>query len=100
MTNIYVLPGDQPNPRFPLGDLYVTAAASQALEPKTIAAGLARHSQGDWGETAAEDRGLNEESLANGSRLLSVYKSESGTRFWIITEADRSATTVLLPEDY
>ena len=61
---------------------------------------LSRHVKGDWGELDEDDRQGNERSLREGYRLLSSYTSKSGTKFWIITEADRSVTTVLLPEDY
>jgi hypothetical protein len=61
---------------------------------------LARHVSGDWGDVGEEDRLANEEALRDGTRLLSVYRSATGIRFWIITEADRAQTTVLLPEDY
>jgi hypothetical protein len=61
---------------------------------------LIRHIAGDWGEVNAEDRRANEESLVRGERLLSVYRMSNGTKFWIITELDRSATTFLLPDEY
>ena len=61
---------------------------------------LRRHVAGDWGDLDEADRQENEKSLKNGFRLLSAYRSITGIRFWIITEADRSLTTVLLPEDY
>lgn len=61
---------------------------------------LSRHITGDWGEVDAEDKRANDQSLIDGSRLLSAYRSQDGTKFWIITEADRSVTTVLLPEEY
>jgi hypothetical protein len=61
---------------------------------------LQRHQAGDWGDVDEHDRQENELSLKNGFRLLSVYHAANGVKFWIITEADRSATTVLLPEDY
>ena len=60
---------------------------------------LKRHARGDWGDLCPEDRKENELSLKEGFRLLSVYGTGE-RRFWIITEADRSVTTVLLPEDY
>ena len=59
-----------------------------------------RHQAGDWGDVSEHDRQENELSLKQGFRLLSVYRAASGVKFWIITEADRSATTVLLPQDY
>jgi hypothetical protein len=61
---------------------------------------LQRHSQGDWGELDADDVQENEFSLTYGLQLLSAYSLADGTRIWIITEADRSATTVLLPSEY
>ena len=61
---------------------------------------LRRHSGGDWGELDERDRTENELSLSHGFRLLSAYKLRSGVRIWIITEADSSSTTILLPEEY
>ena len=61
---------------------------------------LVRHIAGDWGDVGEHDRRENELSLVRGFRLLSAYTLNSGTKIWIITEADRSATTVLLPEEY
>ena len=97
MTNLYVLPKKS---RFPLGDFYVTAAVDKMLDPADISQALARHSQGDWGDVGKDDRKENELSLAEGYRLFSVYHDRHGVKFWIITERDRSATTVLLPDDY
>jgi len=61
---------------------------------------LVRHIAGDWGDVDEHDRRENELSLIHGLRLLSAYTLSSGTKIWVITEADRSATTVLLPEEY
>jgi hypothetical protein len=61
---------------------------------------LARHLSSDWGEVDAEDARENELSLENGWRLLSAYTLKNGTKIWVITEADRSSTCVLLPEEY
>lgn len=85
---------------FPLGRLVATPNALAQLTQTDISNALLRHASGDWGDVGNEDREANNRSLHDGTRLLSVYHSESGTKFWIITEADRSATTVLLPEDY
>lgn len=60
---------------------------------------LARHAAGDWGELCGFDRRENERSLRHGYRVLSSYEVGEG-RVWVITEADRSVTTVLLPEEY
>lgn len=57
-------------------------------------------SGGDWGKVCPEDWQSNQDALVNGERILSVYEDRTGREFWIITEACRSATTVLLPEDY
>jgi hypothetical protein len=60
---------------------------------------LARHMRGDWGDVCAEDKAANNAALRNGDRILSVYHSNE-TKFWIITEWDRSVTTILLPCEY
>ena len=93
-------PRTDDRPPFPLGHVVMTSNAANTLPPEDIAAGLRRHAQGDWGDVDDHDRAENELSLKQGFRLLSVYHTGDGTKFWIITEADRSATTVLLPEDY
>ena len=87
-------------PRFALGEVVATAHAMATLTNIDMQLALQRHVTGDWGKVGKEDRAANEQALLNGTRLLSVYESSKGVRFWIITEADRSATTVLLPEDY
>ena len=87
-------------PHFPLGSIYVTRQAAAQLSDRDVRQALARHSAGDWGDVHAGDRGLNDEALQTGERLLSVYVSPNGVRFWVITEADRSQTTVLLPDEY
>lgn len=87
------------SPKFPLGRVAITANASAQLDPAAVQEGLRRHASGDWGEVCEADRRENELSLREGDRLLSVY-GHGAQRFWIITEADRSVTTVLMPEDY
>lgn len=67
---------------------------------KTAAAVLSRHVSGDWGDLSDEDKETNEQALKEGNRLLSSYDTDSGVKVWVITEWDRSVTTVLLPEDY
>lgn len=86
--------------KFPLGRLVATPNALEHIPNPDIMAALLRHLNGDWGDVDEHDREENELSLKEGFRLLSVYRSAKGVKFWIITEADRSATTVLLPEDY
>ena len=85
---------------FALGQTVITGSAAERLDPYDVYAALRRHATGDWGEVDAEDEAQNERSLKEGFRLLSAYTDRNGVKFWIITEADRSATTVLLPEDY
>jgi len=87
---------------FPLGQIVATPGALAALERANQypAYFLARHAGGDWGELDPSDIAENEYSMANGFRLLSSYSTVTGEKLWIITEADRSATTLLLPEEY
>ena len=87
--------------RFPLGQLVITPGALEKLSAKEIQLALNRHATGDWGEMPEEDERENQRALAQGDRLCSAYRSDGGeTRFYVITEADRSVTTVLLPEEY
>jgi hypothetical protein len=86
--------------KFWLGTLSFTAGANRDLERKDIIAALNRHHRGDWGDVCPNDRAANDEALATGGRLFSAYHDRKGVKFWVITEADRSATTVLLPSDY
>jgi hypothetical protein len=89
-------------PLFPLGMVVGTQGAVDALE----AAGqnpqefLDRHAYGDWGEVPAADKAENDFSLKYGFRILSAYTTNVGERIWVLTEADRSATTILLPDEY
>ena len=90
------------NAKFPLGQVVATPGVLRALtesgeSPTTF---LERHVRGDWGDVDAEDSQANDEALVNGGRLLSAYKTLKGERIWIISEADRSSTCVLLPEEY
>ena len=85
---------------FTTGSVVITPNALERLPPADIQRGLQRHQAGDWGDLGEEDWKENDTALHAGLRLLSVYRSASGVTFWIITEADRSATTLLLPDDY
>ena len=87
-------------PKFDLGQLMITPNALSTIAPPEIATALSRHLQGDWGDCCPDDRAANDAALLEGSRLFSVYHTANGTKFWIITEWDRSSTTVLLPQDY
>lgn len=87
---------------FPLGQIVAMPGALEALaeagqEPVDF---LDRHACGNWGVVPEEDWTLNDEALRHGLRLLSSYGLASGQKLWIITEADRSATTLLLPDEY
>lgn len=86
--------------KFRLGSIAITSNAYDLIGSRDAFDALERHSQGDWGNVATEDIGLNDEALVEGNRLLSVYQDQHGETFWIITEADRSVTTILMPEDY
>jgi hypothetical protein len=86
-------------PRFPLGHIVATPGALREIPHRDIEIALARHARADWGDVCGEDKAENDFSLKNGLRLLSAYHTD-GKKFWIISEADRSATTVLLPDEY
>ncbi len=88
--------------RFPLGRVVATPGALRVLEEANQNAFefLAKHQAGDWGELCEEDIRENEFSVLNGFRILSAYRTRNDVKIWVITEADRSATTLLLPEEY
>jgi hypothetical protein len=86
----------------PLGRLLSTPGAIDAMakasqEPMEF---IDRHRSGDWGEVDAEDWAANDQAIIHGERVLSAYMLKDGVRLWIITEADRAATTILLPSEY
>jgi hypothetical protein len=83
---------------FPLGQLAVTGNASLRLTTEEVLTALRRHTSGDWGNLCPEDTLANDTALHQGGRLFSAY-GQGAHRFWVITEADYSITTVLLPED-
>ena len=85
---------------FQPGQIVATRGALSVLSREDIMKALRRHLSGDWGDLSAEDKQENDFSVKNGFRILSSYTSQKGVKFWIITEADRSVTTVLLPEEY
>ena len=93
--------------KFPLGRLAATQGALEAMRAsgQTPDFFLARHAAGDWGDVNQEDQRANDEALAHGGRLLSIYRTLRGVRLYVITEAaddngQRAATTILLPEEY
>jgi hypothetical protein len=87
---------------FPLGQVVATPGALHALDLKKVDPRvlLGRHQVGDWGDVPPEDRRENELSVNQGFRILSSYLLDDDQRVWIITEADRSVTTILLPDEY
>ena len=99
MFRFNIIPPDAP-PKFPLGRIVLTAEAFRRLSFGDVSDALARHCQCDWGDVSAEDRDANNSAMWDGLRLFSVYHDRYGVKFWIISEADRAATTVLFPDDY
>ena len=96
-------PGEpKPEPRFALGQVLATPGALEALQdaeqdPRQF---LIRHVTGDWGDLSDEDKQENEFSVNRELRIFSAYKLPDGSKIWVITEADRSATTILMPDEY
>jgi hypothetical protein len=86
--------------KFKSGRILITPAALKTFPREFFAICLNRHFSGDWGDLEQEDKDANDEALKNGSRIFSAFEDSMGERLWVITEADRSATTLLLPEDY
>ena len=86
--------------RFAFGQLLATPGVLKEVSTEDISSALARHAMGDWGELGQEDIDANNLALKEGTRLFSSYRSSTRVKFWIITEWDRSATTVLLPSEY
>jgi hypothetical protein len=100
-----LMTGPMPKPiiaKFELGRVVITANAKARLKEWVITAALRRHAAGDWGSISADDRCANDRAITDGDRILSIYPVTFRARkcFWIITDADRSATTILMPEDY
>lgn len=89
-------------PLFQLGQVVATPGALETLHRLGLTGleQLRRHHRGDWGDLDAEDIATNNAALKNGGRLFSAYQITASVKLWIITEADRSVTTLLLPEDY
>jgi hypothetical protein len=86
--------------RLAIGNLMITRGAAANLTPDDLIESLTRHLSGDWGDLDQQDRRTNDQALAHGGRIFSVYRGENGTRFYVITEADRTVTTILLPSEY
>jgi hypothetical protein len=93
------------NPIFKTGQIVSTRgvfdlAGENPDFSKFIQDSLSRHVKGDWGDMSAEDKTQNDFSIKNGFRLFSAYEKEGLPKIWIITEADRSVTTILFPDEY
>ena len=83
-----------------LGVLVQTPGVDEMIAIDEVMAALRRHETGDWGDMCDDDKQVNDEAVREGWRVLSSWKDSKGEQFWIVTEADRSVTTVLLPEEY
>ena len=92
----------EPTIRFPLGQIVATPEALRLLEEHKVnpLLLLARHVQGDWGTVHPDDKAANDEALKCGNRILSSYAIAGAAVVWIITERDRSSTTILCPSEY
>lgn len=86
--------------KFNIGRLVMTRGAEKVLNREDMFGAVSRHLAGDWGELDDEDRQANDDAVQLGDRILSAYVDRHQTKFWIITEADRRSTTILLPEEY
>jgi hypothetical protein len=86
--------------KFSLGQVVATRGVLGSVPEDEIQSALSRHHSGDWGDVCDQDRKANVSAIACNARLFSVYHSKTGVKFYIITEHDRSITTVLLPEEY
>ncbi|TWU44914.1 hypothetical protein Q31b_00850 [Novipirellula aureliae] len=86
--------------KFPIGRLCATPGAEKTLEDYELHEMVQRHASCDWGDCCEHDRQANNNALLTGARLFSVYRNRSGEKIWVITEADRRSTTVLLPSEY
>lgn len=86
--------------KFPYGRMVMTRGAAEEIHEMEMLEAIRRHLSCDWGDVNQDDARMNEIALRDGYRLFSVYHTRAGKKFYIITEADRSATTVLLPEEY
>lgn len=85
---------------FPLGKVVATPGVLEKVSERDINNALNRHAHGDWGIMPDEDKQSNDRAVKGGDRIFSAYRSHGGVKFWIITEWDRSATTILLPDEY
>lgn len=93
---------DSVRPRFRIGEVVATPGAMEAMDRTQTAPHelIGRHGKGDWGDVCEEDAEANEVALKDGARIFSVYHLKDATKVYVITEADRSSTCILLPEEY
>lgn len=87
-------------PKFALGDVVLTSGALGKLKQTDVKIAIARHGNGDWGELEPAERRENDERVEKGGALAPIYRDTKGVRFYVLTESDRSTTTVLVPEEY
>jgi hypothetical protein len=92
--------GIDPVPLFPLGSIVITPGAVATLDQASVKLAIAKHAAGDWGILGADDRRRNDETVLNGGTLASIYQDSRGKKFYVLTESDRTRTSVLLPEEY
>ena len=95
-------PETLPKPRFSLGQVVATPGALEVLQhaERDPVEFLARHIVGNWGDLDDEDKQANDQAVQEGSRILSAYRTNKNIKIWLITEWDRSVTTLLLPSEY
>jgi len=85
---------------FQLGRVCATHKAHDSIQPACLRNAIDRHAHCDWGDVTDNDRAANNHAVSHGLRILSQYTSQDGDDFWIITEADRSSTMILFPNEY
>lgn len=91
---------EQQTKKFELGQVLITPSVQDRITHEDVVKALYRHIVGDWGDCCPEDWEANQLAIQEQERLFSVYHDRNGVRFWVITEWDRSATTILLPDEY
>ena len=94
------MPSYDPLTHIPTGPVFTTFSVLRLVDLVDIYCAVTRHRIGDWGLVSESDGQRNDIALVTGRRLISAFQSKNGTRFWVTTEADRSKTTVLLPQDF
>jgi hypothetical protein len=90
----------EPSPKLDLGNVIITPGAASKLPPEDVQRALRRHARGDWGEISEQEQRANDARLEEGGTIASIFTASNGERFYVLTEADRTVTTVLLPHEY